>query len=69
MILNHAIFKRDHFLNSRVPKEVKDQFDKLAQGKGKTKSEYLLELVLQELEKEGIQIQASATNAKNDNNA
>lgn len=66
MILNNAIFKRDCFLNSRVPKEVKRQFDWLAQQKGKTKSEYLLELVLQELEKEGIQIQAPAANAKTD---
>lgn len=69
MILNHAIFKRDCFLNSRVPKEVKEQFDKLAQEKGRTKSEYILDLVLKELEKEGIKIQASAANAKTNRHA
>ncbi len=66
MILNHAIFKRDSYLNARVPKEIKEQFDALAQKKGKTKSEYVLELVLKELEKEGIKIQAAAANPKNE---
>lgn len=67
MILNNAIFKRDSFINTRVPKEVKKQFGALALKKGRSKSEYILELVLKELEKEGIQIQAAADNAKNDN--
>lgn len=64
MILNNAIFKRDSFLNARVPKEVKKQFEILAQRKGKSKSEYILALVLKELENEGIQIQAEAANLK-----
>lgn len=64
MILNNAIFKRDSFLNARVPKEVKKQFETLAQKKGRSKSEYILALVLKELEKEGIQIQAEANNPK-----
>lgn len=65
MIINYVLFRRDTFINTRVPKKVKEAFGKLAQSKGKTKSEYLLELVLKELENEGIQFQASATNSKN----
>jgi predicted DNA-binding protein len=56
MILNHAIYKRDSFINARVPAVVKEQFEKLAQEKGRSKSEYVLELVLRELEKEAITI-------------
>jgi predicted DNA-binding protein len=66
MILNNAFFKRKAFLNSRVPNEVKAQFEKLARKKGKSNSEYILELILRELEREGIQIQAKANNTKND---
>jgi len=66
MILNNAIFRRDSFLNARVPKAVKKQFDLLSRKKGRSKSEYILELVLRELEKEGIQIQAEAVNPQND---
>lgn len=62
MILNNAIFKRDSYLNTRVPKEVKEQFEALARKKGRSRSEYILELVLKELEKEGIKIQADASN-------
>ena len=62
MILNHAIYKRDSFLNARVPSEVKESFEQLAKSKGRSKSEYLLELVLKELEKEGIQIQSNHQN-------
>ena len=65
MILNNAIFKRDSFLNARVPKQVKKEFDILSQKKGRSKSEYILELVLKELENEGIQIQAKPGNLKN----
>jgi uncharacterized protein (DUF1778 family) len=62
MILNNAIFKRDDFLNARVPKEVKKQFEALALAKGKSKSEFILELVLKELEREGIQIKPDSNN-------
>ena len=65
MIFKNVIFKRDSFINTRVPKQVKSKFDSLAKSKGKSKSKYLLELVLKELESEGIQIQAIANNAKN----
>lgn len=65
MIINHVIFKRDSFLNARVPKEVKKQFEILAQRSGRSKSEYILALVLKELENEGIQIQAETANHKN----
>ena len=64
MIINNAIFKRDSFLNSRVPKEVKEQFEILAERKGRSKSEYVLELVLKELEKEGMKVTGGATNPK-----
>jgi predicted DNA-binding protein len=64
MILNNAIFKRDSFLNARVPKEVKQKFEELAKSKGRSKSEYILALVLKELEQEGIRIQAKADNPK-----
>lgn len=65
MIVNQILFKRDSFINARVPKEIKEQFERLARSKGKSKSEYVLELVLQELTKEGIQIKAVADNPKN----
>lgn len=64
MILNNAIFKRDSYLNTRVPKEVKEQFEALARKKGRSRSEYILELVLKELEKEGIKIQAKTSHPK-----
>jgi predicted DNA-binding protein len=65
MIINNAIFKRDTFLNARVPKEVKKKFSALANAKSKTMSEYILELVLNEFEKEDIRIKADANNLKN----
>lgn len=57
MILNNAIFKRDEFINSRIPKEVKQQFELLAAQKGRSKSEYILSLILKELEQEGIRVE------------
>ena len=64
MILNYAIFKRDAYLGARVPQVIKNELGKLAKSKGKNRSEYLLELVLKELEREGIQIMAQADNSK-----
>jgi|GEM_PF-4857856 predicted DNA-binding protein len=65
MVLNNAIFKRDDFINARLPKEVKKQFELLALRKGRSKSEYILELILKELEREEIKIQAEANHTKN----
>lgn len=62
MILNNVIFKRDDFLNVRVLKEVKKQFEVFVFVKGKSKSEFIFELVLKELEWEGIQIKLDFNN-------
>ncbi len=69
MIINHVIFKRDAFLNARIPKEVKDQFEILAKAKGRTMSEFILEIILKEFEREGVQIQATASNPKTEDHA
>jgi len=52
MIIGNIFFKRDAVLHARVPGEIKKAFQQLAKQKGKTASEYVLELVLQELHAE-----------------
>ena len=52
MIIGNTFFKRDAVLHARVPGEIKDAFQKLAKAKGRTASEYVLELILQELHRE-----------------
>lgn len=52
MIIGNTFFKRDAVLHARVPGEIKEAFQKLAKEKGKTASEYVLELILQELHRE-----------------
>ena len=52
MIIGNTFFKRDAVLHARVPGEIKEAFQKLAKEKGKTTSEYVLELILQELHRE-----------------
>ena len=52
MIIGKTFFKRDAVLHARVPGEIKEAFQKLAKEKGKTASEYVLELILQELHRE-----------------
>lgn len=52
MIIGKTFFKRDAVLHARVPGEIKEAFQKLAKERGKTASEYVLELILQELHRE-----------------
>lgn len=52
MIIGDTFFKRDDVLHARLPSEVKKAFQALAKTKGKTVSEYVLELVLKELRRE-----------------
>ena len=52
MIIGNTFFKRDAVLHARVPGEIKEAFQKLAKEKGRTASEYVLELILQELQRE-----------------
>lgn len=52
MIIGKTFFKRDAVLHARIPGEIKETFQTLAKEKGKTASEYVLELILQELHRE-----------------
>lgn len=52
MIIGKTFFKRDAVLHARVPGEIKEAFQKLAKEKGRTASEYVLELILGELHRE-----------------
>ncbi|NET37016.1 MAG: hypothetical protein F6K19_34165 [Cyanothece sp. SIO1E1] len=52
MIIGNTFFKRDAVLHARVPGEIKKAFQDLAKKKGRTASEYVLELILQELQLE-----------------
>ena len=52
MIIGDTFFKRDDVLHARLPGEIKKAFQALAKTKGKTVSEYVLELVLKELRRE-----------------
>lgn len=62
MIIGDTFFKRDDVLHARLPGEVKKAFQVLARTKGKTVSEYVLELVLKELRREeGMREQSAVT--------
>ncbi|PHN00929.1 ribbon-helix-helix domain-containing protein [Flavilitoribacter nigricans] len=65
MIIGKTFFKRDAFLHARVPEEIKQAFQALAKSKGKTASEYVLELVLNELEREEVNLQSSVGDKQN----
>lgn len=52
MIIGNTFFKRDAVLHARVPGEIKEAFQQLAKEKGRTASEYVLELILQELQRQ-----------------
>jgi predicted DNA-binding protein len=68
MIIGNTFFKRDAVLHARIPGQIKKAFQELAKEKGKTTSEYVLELVLNELhrEEEGI-FGPSASKTQNTN--
>ena len=69
MIIGKTFFKRDAVLHARVPGEIKEAFQKLAKEKGKTASEYVLELILQELHREeGRDEDQDAGNSQNTEN-
>lgn len=66
MIIGKTFFKRDAVLHARVPGEIKEAFQTLAKEKDKTASEYVLELILQELQREeGISENHTAAKSKN----
>ena len=60
MILNYVIYKRDQCLTMRIPESVKKGLEKLANSKGISRSEYVLNLILADLEKENILISQSS---------
>ena len=69
MIIGKTFFKRNAVLHARVPGEIKEAFQKLAKEKGKTASEYVLELILQELHREeGRDQDQDASNSQNTEN-
>lgn len=69
MIIGNIFFKRDAVLHARVPGKIKEAFQKLAKEKGRTASEYVLELILQELQQEeGSDRDQDAGNSQNTNN-
>lgn len=65
MIIGKTFFKRNAVLHARVPGEIKEAFQKLAKEKGKTASEYVLELILQELHQEEGERNHSAAKPQN----
>ena len=66
MIIGNTFFKRDAVLHARVPGEIKKAFQDLAKKKGRTASEYVLELILQELQlEEGRDRHQDAGNPQN----
>ena len=59
MIIGSTIINRESYVNCRVPESLKLQFYALAKSKGKSASSYILELILQEFERENIEINLS----------
>lgn len=66
MIIENTFYKRNAVLHTRLPEEVKQAFQVLAQEKGKTASTYMLELVLNELKKEAGSINQFLTHNYSD---
>jgi predicted DNA-binding protein len=52
MIIGKRYYKRDAVLHCRLPEELKKAFQALAKAQGKTASEYVLELILEELSRQ-----------------